>query len=84
MFAASKLPELARDHPALRSLFHQPAADQIVYSWPVVVACSVAAAAVLAWFSRLPYQPTREEQISEARARQPQPSLAGTITGSAE
>jgi sodium transport system permease protein len=84
MFVTSKLPELAQDQPALRSLFHQPSADQIVYNWPVVVVCALAAAAVLVWFSRLPYQSTREEQISDARARQPHPSLAGSIPGSAE
>jgi sodium transport system permease protein len=84
MFAASKLPELAQDQPVLRSLFHQPSADQIVYNWPVVVVCALAALAVLNWFSRLPYQATREEQISDARARQPHPSLAGSVPGSAE
>jgi sodium transport system permease protein len=84
MFVALKLPEWAQQHPALGSLFHQPAADEIVYNWPVVVACALAAMAVLAWFNRLPYQATREEQISDARARQPHPSLAGSVPGSAE
>jgi sodium transport system permease protein len=84
MFAALKLPEWAQDQPALGSLFHQPAADEIVYNWPVVVVCALAAMAVLTWFSRLPYQATREEQISDARARQPHPSLAGGVSGSAE
>jgi sodium transport system permease protein len=84
MFVALKLPEWAQDQPALGSLFHQPAADEIVYNWPVVVVCAIAAMAVLAWFNRLPYQATREEQIGAARARQPHPSLAGSVPGSAE
>jgi sodium transport system permease protein len=78
MFAALKLPELAQDSPMLGELFHQPTADQIVYNWPVVVVCALAALAVLAWFGRLPYQATREEQINDARARQPHPLLAGS------
>ena len=84
MFAALKLPELAQDNPALGSLFHQPSADQIVYNWPVVAGCALGALGVLLWFNRLPYQATREEQISDARARQAHPSLAASVPGSAE
>jgi sodium transport system permease protein len=82
--ATSKILELSERHPALASLFHQPAPDKIVYNWPIVAASSLAALAVLAWFSRLPYQATREELISDARARQSHPSLAGNVPGSAE
>jgi sodium transport system permease protein len=82
--ATSKILELSDRHPALASLFHQPAPDKIVYNWPIVAACSLAALAVLAWFSRLPFQATREELISDARARQSHPSLAGNVPGNAE
>jgi hypothetical protein len=84
MFAALKLPEWAQDHPALGSLFHQPAADEIVYNWPIVAASALAALAVLAWFQRLPYRPTKEEQISEARARQAHHPLVSSVSGGAE
>jgi sodium transport system permease protein len=82
--ATSKILELSERHSALASFFHQPAPDKIVYNWPIVAASSLAALAVLAWFSRLPYQATREELISDARARQAHPSLAGNVPGNAE
>jgi hypothetical protein len=36
------------------------------------------------WLHRLPYQATREEQIGEARARQPHHPLAASASNSAE
>jgi sodium transport system permease protein len=82
--ATPKLHELAERQPMLSSLFRQPAPDEIVYNWPIVVVCSVAALAVLAWFQRLPYQATKEEQISDARARQSHPPLAASAPGGAD
>ena len=46
--------------------------DQILFGWPVVVVCLAAAMLPLLWLRRLPYQATREEQISDARSRQAQ------------
>jgi sodium transport system permease protein len=70
MFTTLKLPEFAEHYPRLVTLFHQPTADQIVYNWPIVAACTLLAVVPLAWFHRLPYQATKEERITEARARQ--------------
>jgi sodium transport system permease protein len=84
MFSTLKLPELADRFPQLRGLFHQPTPDQIVYHWPVVLVCSLAAIVPLAWFQRLPYQATKEERLTEARARQARQPLMGGATGSAE
>jgi sodium transport system permease protein len=82
--------------PKLSILFHE-AASRIVekpevgivesprvflYNWPVMAVCAVGAIALLAWLHRLPYQATREEQIGDARARQPHhPLAASTPTG---
>jgi sodium transport system permease protein len=84
MFTTLRLPELADRFPQLASLFHQPTPDQIVYNWPVVVVCSLAALVPLAWFHRLPYQATKEERLTEARARQTHHPLMSGATGSAD
>jgi sodium transport system permease protein len=78
MFATLQLPELAeRAHP-LSALLRQPGPDQVVYTWPVVVVCGLAALLPLAWFQRLPYAASKEEQLSDARARQPRhPLMSG-------
>ena len=83
MFATLKLPELADRYPQLAALFHQPTPDQIVYNWPVVAVCSLAALVPLAWLQRLPYQATKEERLSEARARQAHHPLLSGASGSA-
>jgi sodium transport system permease protein len=70
MLTSERLPEWVEAWPALRSLVHEPAPGQYAYAWYVVAAGAVAAAALLAWFHRLPYQATKEEQLSDARARQ--------------
>jgi sodium transport system permease protein len=76
MFTTLKLPALVERKPELAFLFQQPAADQFMYSWPVVIVCGLAAIVPLLWLHRLPYQATKEEQISDARARQPHPLMA--------
>ncbi len=71
-FATAHLPEWADAHPGLHSLFSVSADNQqIVYNVPIDCACLVLMIAPLIWLHRLPYQATREEQISDARARQP-------------
>jgi sodium transport system permease protein len=77
MFTTLKLPTLVERKPELAVLFQQPAADQFLYSWPVVAVCGLAAIVPLVWLHRLPYQATKEEQISDARARQPHPLMTG-------
>jgi sodium transport system permease protein len=84
MFTTLRLPELADRFPQLAFLFHQPTPDQIVYNWPVIVVCSLAALVLLAWFHRLPYQATKEERLTEARARQAHQPLMSGATGSAD
>ncbi len=84
MFATLKLSEIARDWPTWAVPFHQPAPGVIVYNWPVVVVCALGSLILLRWLHRLPYQATREEQISEARARQPHHALTASVPGNAE
>ncbi|HEX3600175.1 MAG TPA: ABC transporter permease subunit/CPBP intramembrane protease [Lacipirellulaceae bacterium] len=69
--ASSYWPKLAESQPGFGKLFYEAAPGQILYYWPVVVVSLLAAIGLLMWFHRLPYQATREEQISDARARQP-------------
>jgi sodium transport system permease protein len=84
MFATLRLPELAERRPELASLFRQPTADQIVYQWPIVAMCGLAAIVPILWLHRLPFHATKEEQLSDARARQAQPSLLTRAPGNAE
>jgi sodium transport system permease protein len=83
MFSTLKLPELFERWPQLAQLVEQPAPDQLVYSWPIVSICGLAAILPLVWLHRLPYHATREEQLSDARARQPHPLLT-SAPGAAE
>ncbi len=77
MFATQLLPKLAEKHPGWSVLYHQPAPGQILYNWPVVAVCSAAAIAAFVWLHRLPYQATREEQLSDARAAAAASSIGG-------
>ena len=70
--------------PALNWLFQDAGPDKILYQWPVVAVCSAGALALLVWLHRLPYQATQEEQLSDARARQPHHPLAAGAQGGAE
>jgi sodium transport system permease protein len=84
MFLTPFLPQWAEQRPALKSLFHESEPGQILYNTPVVAVCLVGAAVLLFWLRRLPYQATREEQISDARARQPHHPLTTSAPSSAE
>jgi sodium transport system permease protein len=82
--ASEQLQEAVQRWPALGWLFQEPAANQTVYPWYITVACALAAAGLLVWFHRLPYLATREERISDARARQAHAPLVGGVTNSVE
>jgi len=47
----------------------------MTYRLPVLIVAGLLSAAILAWFHRLPYQATQEEQLSDARALQSQQLL---------
>jgi sodium transport system permease protein len=83
MFATLQLPALVERRPELANLFHQPAPDQLIYNSPIVAICGLAAVLPLMWLHRLPYQATREEQLTSARAQQPH-SLMTSASGAAE
>jgi len=71
--------DLEKRWPQLMAHLVEPGAEGITYRWPVVVASGVLSAVLLAWFQRLPYQATREEELSDARAHQSQPVLGTPI-----
>jgi sodium transport system permease protein len=83
-FASPYWPTAAAEWPELSNLFTETAPGQILFDWPVVAVCLAAAIVPLAWLRRLPYQATREEQISDARARQPHHPLPAGAPGGAE
>jgi sodium transport system permease protein len=60
------------------------APDAPPYSWPILAVGAGAAAVLIYWLHRLPYQATREEQIGEARARQQHHPIAASASTSAE
>jgi sodium transport system permease protein len=80
MLATVKLPELVEGWPQWAVPFRELAPGDIVYYWPVVAACGVAALVPLVWLHRLPYQATKEERLSDARARQPHHPLPAGIS----
>ncbi len=84
MFATQLWPQLVQQRPGLAALVQEPAPGQILYNWPVVAVCAAGAMVLLLWLHRLPYQATREEQLSDARARQPHHPLAAGGPGTAE
>jgi sodium transport system permease protein len=77
-FSTTLLPGLAKQYPRLSLLFHETAPGEILYNWPVLAVCGAASILPLVWLLRLPYLATREEQISDARARQPHHPLAAS------
>jgi hypothetical protein len=60
------------------------AAGEIIYRWPVVATGGAASLVLLWWLHRLPYQATKEEQLSDARARQPHHPLATGVSANVE
>jgi sodium transport system permease protein len=83
-FASAFLPSLTGTAPGWSVLYHSNEPGQILYNWPVVAICMAGAAVLFVWLHRLPYQATREEQISDARARQTHHPIPAGATGSAE
>jgi sodium transport system permease protein len=83
MLASSLLPQyfeqLNNRWPSAKSLFMEVAPGNYEYRLPIVIVAGVASAAVLAWFHRLPYQATKEETLSNARALQSQHLVAGSV-----
>jgi sodium transport system permease protein len=83
MLASSLLPQyfeqLNARWPSAKSLFTEVAPDNYEYRLPIVIVAGIASAAVLAWFHRLPYQATKEETLSDARALQSQHLVAGSV-----
>jgi sodium transport system permease protein len=84
MFATALWPGFAADRPWASQLIQQPEPGQILYNWPVVVVCAGCAAVLLMWLRQLPYQATREEQISDARSRQPHHPVPAGAQGGVE
>jgi sodium transport system permease protein len=70
--------------PAWAVPYEQLSPTDVVYRWPILVVCGLASLLPLLWLHRLPYQATREEEINEARARQPHPTLKVPVAGNAE
>ncbi len=70
MFATQLWPQALQQHPGLTNVVYEPSPGQILYTWPLMLLCGGLAAVLFAWLKRLPYQATREEQISDARSRQ--------------
>jgi sodium transport system permease protein len=83
MLAASLLPQhfdaINARWPAAKSLFIESTPGNFEFRLPVVIVAGVASTAVLAWFHRLPYQATKEETLSDARALQSQHLVAGSV-----
>lgn len=70
--------------PTLGMLSREVEPGQFTYHWGLLVVCAAMGMALLAWLHRLPYQATREERISDARARQGEIAIAGSLAGNAE
>jgi sodium transport system permease protein len=84
MLASLKLPELVERWPTWAVPIREFAPGEVVYRWPVVALCGAASFALLCWLHRLPYQATKEEQLSDARARQPHHALTPSVSANAE
>ncbi|MBN1590788.1 MAG: CPBP family intramembrane metalloprotease [Pirellulales bacterium] len=62
-------PELLDRWPTLAWMVQGNPAEGYTYTWLVVLVGGLIAFLILAWFSRLPYQKTQEEQLHEAIKR---------------
>jgi sodium transport system permease protein len=65
----------AADHPALRWLLNDDKSTGLAFSTSAMFLGTLGAAAILAWFSRLPCSPSPEEVLQEA-LEHPQPQAA--------
>ncbi len=83
-FTTDSLPRVIEQHPMFGNFVREFATGQYLFSWPVMIGGLIPAALLLLWFHRLPYQATREEQISDARARQPHHPVPAGAQGGAE
>jgi sodium transport system permease protein len=83
MLGCSLLPQHAAEvtarWPAARLLFVDSPTGEMQYRLPVAIVTGIAAVAVLIWFHRLPYQATKEETLSDARALQSQHLAVGNV-----
>jgi sodium transport system permease protein len=84
MIVAARWPEFVDRWPELDVLVQQAGPNETNYPWYIVALCAIFAAALLNWFHRLPYLATKEERLTDARARQSQQPLVGGVSGSAE
>jgi sodium transport system permease protein len=66
--------------PVLASWLGTSSPVEAIYSWPVVVLCMLAAAALIHWFLRLPYEATPEERLQQALRGQSAFSAPGETT----
>jgi hypothetical protein len=73
--APQQINRLAERWPnAAEFIFEQNAVGH-TYRTPVVILAALLSAGLLAWFHRLPYQATKEEALSDARAALQSPEL---------
>src|SRR3954447_26935595 len=79
-FATTLLPEFVRQHSGWSVVVRENSHGEMLYNWPVLAICAAAAIAPLVWLHRLPYQATREEEIYDARSRQPHHPLPAGAT----
>jgi sodium transport system permease protein len=73
--APQRVTQLAERWPTLASLLAEPTEGGVTYRLPVLIVSGLLAAAIVAWFHRLPCQATQEEQLNDARALQSQQLL---------
>jgi sodium transport system permease protein len=71
-----RVTQFAERWPALGALLDESPGAGISYRLPVVVVAGLLTIGILAWFHRLPYQATQEEELSDARALQSQQLLS--------
>jgi sodium transport system permease protein len=76
MLGLALAPQMVRQFadkwPAIGALLVDSPDAGVMYRLPVVAVAGVLSLAILAWFHRLPYLATREEELSDARALQSQ------------
>jgi sodium transport system permease protein len=66
-------------HPAFRWAVSSTAADGTMYHWSVVLGAAILMAALLVWFSKLPYAKSSEESLQEAIDHSSSRDLEGAL-----